>query len=118
MPPAKAVEAAAEIAAARTSFFILSSRYSLAVMTHVDDKHPRLTSYLRLSSNPKQLQMHLEAERSGTAKMSSNKQHLRANFRHAEKFGDMFIVETNAAVGRASPDFARVVRAVDAVVLP
>ena len=45
MLPANAVEAAAVRAAARTSFFMLSSRNLRAVMINSDDKHPRLTSY-------------------------------------------------------------------------
>jgi hypothetical protein len=44
MPPAKAVDAAAVSAAARTSFFIISSRIRLPPEVKDSDKHPRLTS--------------------------------------------------------------------------
>ena len=42
------------------------------------------------------------------ADLSSNKQHLRADFGQTEQFGDMFVVEANATVRTAPPDLARV----------
>ena len=50
--------------------------------------------------------------------MWSNKQHLGANLGKSEQFGNVFIVEPDASVGRASTNFARVMGAVNSIVLP
>ena len=58
-----------------------------------------------------------EVGRAG-AEMSSNKQHLSAYLGHLEQLGDMFIIQPDTAVGGFSPDFARIMGPVDAVILP
>ena len=47
-----------------------------------------------------------------------DQQNLRADLGEIVKFGDMFVIEADTAVGRATPDLARVVGAMDAVIGP
>ena len=48
----------------------------------------------------------------------SDQHHLSADLGKLEQLGDVLVVKTDAAVRRLSPDLARVMGAVDAVVLP
>ena len=47
-----------------------------------------------------------------------DQQDLCADAGHAEKLGDMLVIKTNAPAGRTTANLARVVRAVDTVILP
>ena len=50
--------------------------------------------------------------------MSSNKQHLSTDLCEGKKFGDMFVIEPNATIGRLTTNFSCVVGAVDTVIGP
>ncbi len=50
--------------------------------------------------------------------MSSNKQHLSTDLREGKKFGDMFVIEPNATIGRLATNFSCVVGTVDTVIGP
>ena len=50
--------------------------------------------------------------------IASNQQHLGAHLGHRKQFGDVLIIKPDTAVRRLAANLARVVRAVDAVILP
>lgn len=68
--PANAVDAAPVSAAARTSFFILTSRYLRG--SNFRTAHPRLTSYFLLISNDVRMQTVVVRKNTLHAEMSSN----------------------------------------------
>src|SRR6056297_4124759 len=62
------------------------------------NRHPRLTSWVFLSSKISGMQTHLALTTAHPVAFSSNKQHLSADFGQSEEFRDMLIVEPDTPI--------------------